>query len=299
MKKILLITTLILSAPHIKACDICGCSAGNYFIGLFPQFRKHFIGLRYSFRSFHSSVAGDASQFSRDFYQTTELWGGFNIGKKWQLIGFIPYNINTQNSDDGKSHRNGLGDISFIANYRLLDRSRRDAKGNRISQQLWIGGGLKLPTGKFSADPDDIIAGANNQPGTGSADLILNAMYSLHINEWGINTNANYRINQSAKDFRFGNRFSSSAFVFHSMILAKKDFIPNAGVLYENLQANKLSSVKIEQTGGNALLAAVGADISLGKVSTGFNVQLPLHQDLSAGQTTAKVRGMLHITLAF
>ncbi len=299
MKKIFLIVILLLSLQETFACDICGCSSGNYFIGLFPQFRKHFFGTRHTFRSFHSQVAGDPTQFSKDFYQTVELWSGFNIGKKWQVMAFVPYNINRQSSDDGVKNSKGLGDITLIANYKLLDKRTGDKKGNRISQQFWIGGGVKIPTGKFAADPNDIMAEANNQSGTGSVDFLLNAMYTFHINDWGINTNINYKINCSAENFQFGNRFNTSAFIFHSISTAKTTFNPNVGVLYENLRANKLYNSKIQETGGNAVFAAAGVETNFNKMAVGFNAQLPLSQNLSNGQTTTKVKGMVHLTFIF
>ncbi len=79
------------------------------------------------------------------FYQTTELWAGYNIGRKWQLLTFLPYNINRQTSDDGTRKNNGLGNISLIANYDLLNTRKGNKRGNKISQQLWIGGGIKIP----------------------------------------------------------------------------------------------------------------------------------------------------------
>src|SRR5215831_3040475 len=112
MKKSLIALALLFSLHDGFACDICGCSSGNYFIGPFPRFHKYFLGTRYTFRSFHSEVANDPTQFSKDFYQTIELWGGYNLGQRWQLLGFIPYNINQQKSDDGLAKSNGLGDIT-------------------------------------------------------------------------------------------------------------------------------------------------------------------------------------------
>lgn len=299
MRKILLISVLCCSTLSTFACDICGCSSGNYFIGLLPQFRKNFIGTRYTFRSYHSQVAADASQFSKDFYQTVEVWGGMNLGKKWQLFAFLPYNINKQTSDDGIKSSNGLGDVTVITNYKLLDKRNEDSKSNRISQQVWIGGGVKLPTGKFEADPADIIPDANNQPGTGSVDFLLNAMYTFHINDWGINSNANYKINRSAQNFHFGDRFNASAFVFHSIGGGKTTFNPNVGVLYEKLQANKLEGVKVDDTGGSALLASAGLEVNFATMAVGFNGQVPASQHLSNGQTTSKVRGMVHVTFTF
>jgi hypothetical protein len=299
MRKFLLVSIILLNLQELRACDICGESSGNYFIGLLPQFRKHFFGMRYSFRRFSSRLASDHSQFSNDFYQTAELWGGVNLGRKWQVMGFIPYNLNRQVSDDGTKHSRGLGDVSVLANYKLFDKRSEGKFGALVGQQLWIGGGVKLPTGKFAAEPDEIIPDANNQAGTGSLDFLLNAMYSYHRNGWGINSNVNYKINRSAKDFQFGNRLSASAFVFHSIMTRKITFNPNAGLLFEDLEANKLSDTKIDQTGGHALLAAGGLETIFRKTIVGFNAQVPISQRMSDGQTTTKLRGMLHITFVF
>lgn len=299
MKKVFLTIFILFSLAEGYGCDICGCSSGNYFIGTFPQFRKHFIGVRYTFRSFQTHVASDATQFSRDFYQTTELWSGFNIGHKWQLLAFVPYNINKQSSDDGVKKSNGLGDISLIANYKIINTRNGDRHGNMISQQLWIGGGIKIPTGKFAVDANDLIPAANNQAGTGSLDYILNAMYTYHINEWGVNTNINYKINKNAEHYKFGNRLSSSAFIFHSISSSAATFSPNVGVLYENLRANELNKAKVQDTGGNALLASAGMEINFAGMAIGCNAQLPMTQNFSNEQTKNKIRGMVHVTFTF
>jgi hypothetical protein len=296
MKKIFLAGILFLSVQDSFACDICGCSSGNYFIGPFPFFHKHFFGTRYTFRSFKSNVADDPDQFSKDFYQTIELWGGWSIGKKWQVLAFVPFNFNRQNSDDGLVKSSGLGDITLMVNYNLLNKQSKDKKGNNINQQLWIGGGVKIPTGKFSPDPNDIIPTASNQAGTGSVDYLLNAMYAININKWGINSSVSYKINRKAEGYQFGDRFSSTAFVFRSISKGSTTFSPNTGLLYENLRTNKLDNVKVPDSGGNALLAAAGLEIGFKKMSIGFNAQLPIAQNFSNGQTTTKVRGMVHVT---
>lgn len=267
--------------------------------GFFRNSRKNFFGARYSFRSYTSHLASDQSQFSKDFYQTAEFWGGMNLGKKWQVMVFVPYNINKQTSDDGIKNSSGLGDATFITNYKLLDKRTGDKRGDRLSQQLWVGGGVKMPTGKFAADPNDIIPDANNQPGTGSVDFLVNAMYTFHINDWGINSNMNYKINRNAENFHFGNRYNASAYVFHSITSGDVTFNPNIGALYEKLEANKLGDAKVADTGGNALLGAAGLEVNFPVMAVGFNTQLPISQNLSNRQTTARVRGMLHVTFTF
>ncbi|TMI75498.1 MAG: transporter [Bacteroidetes bacterium] len=298
MKKLLLACILFFSAGVSYGCDICGCSTGSYFIGPFPYFHKYFVGTRYTFRSFQSVIADDPSQYSKDFYQTVELWGGWNIGRRWQVLGFIPYNFNRQNSDDGLSTSSGIGDISLILNYDLLNRQSTDKAGSSINQQLWVGAGVKIPTGKFSPDPNDIIPTASNQAGSGSLDYLLNAMYGVHVKNWGITSNVNYKINRKANGYKFGDRFSGSAFGYRSLTAGNTVFNPNAGLLYESLQSNKLDGEKVPDSGGNALFAAAGLEIGIKRLTIGFNAQLPLAQNFSNGQTTAKVRGMVHLTFS-
>jgi hypothetical protein len=295
MKKLILVSTLFLIFKSSSACEFCGCSSGNYFIGAFPQFKKYFVGTRYSFRTFTTKASADPSQYSKDFYQTVELWVGVNLGSRWQVLAFLPYSINQQNSDDGMMQTQGLGDATLIANYSLMNMTRE----NGIAHQLWLGGGIKLPTGKFELDPDNLVASANNQPGTGSLDYLANFTYVFRSNEWSLNSNINYKINQSADAFKFGNRLAGSAFIFRSLYTIKATYRPNAGLLFENLQASRNNSLKVDGTGGYTLLAVGGLETTLNHMTVGFNAQLPLSQNMSAGQTTTKLRGMVHITYTF
>jgi len=126
-------------------------------------------------------------------------------------------------------------------------------------------------------------------------------MYTLHINDWGINSDVNYKINEAAKDFRFGNRLNASAFVFRSFANKKGTTTvnPNAGLMYEHLDANTLTNAKIADTGGDALLAAAGVEVNFAKMAVGVNAQLPIAQDFSNHQTKTNVQGMVHVSFLF
>lgn len=300
MKKIILTSIVSLSLFVSSACEICGCGQGNYYIGIMPHFRGKFIGLRYQFHSYRTRLTDDPVQFSKDFYQTTEIWGGFNITKRLQVLAFIPYNFNHQVSDEGTSNLSGFGDMAVLLNYKLWDKSSKSGKGS-ITQELWIGGGLKLPTGRFEIEPGDpdLASMANMQRGSGSSDVLLNAMYNLRSAKWGLTTNASYKINTSNKDeFRFGNKFSANTFVYRSFQAGNYFISPNVGVLYENSQASQLNSAKVNLTGGSLFQAAAGVEFGFKKAAVGFNVQLPVSQNFAEGQTHSKIKGMVHITFA-
>jgi len=299
MIKFFLLACLILIFQQLFSCDICGCSSGSYFLGPVPIYSKHFIGFRYSNRSFNTVLKTDANQFSKDFYQTTELWGGLKIKNKFQVLAFIPYNINHSTTDDGARMNKGFGDMTIIGNYDLFENKSLTKDTLTVGQQLWFGFGVKIPTGYYKVDTSELVSSANSQAGTGSFDFLLTASYNLIINDWGLSSNMDYKINQSASDFKFGNRFSASAFTFRSFHLKNNTFSPNIGLLYENLNPNELAKAKIENTGGYALLGSVGLETRFDKITIGFNAQIPLLENISDGQTKINLRGMLHLTYAF
>jgi len=298
-KFILLMVLCISIAKPLSACDICGCSTGNYFIGPFPQFSKHFIGIRYSFRNYNTVLRSDNTQFSKDHYQTTELLFGTQIGTKWQLLAFIPFNVNRSISDDGIKQNNGLSDVTLMGSYNLFNKIKLTGDTETVQHQLRIGGGIKLPTGKFSPDTNDFISSVNSQTGTGSFDFLFITSYSYKIKNWSLISNGTYKINQAADNFKFGNRLAATAFISRSFRYKTTTFNPNIGMLYENLDVNKINNRKIKESGGSVLLAAAGIEMRFKSIAIGCNIQLPLLSDLSGGQTNAKIRGMVQLSYVF
>ena len=304
MKKLIILSTIIFISIQSFACPICGCGVGNFYLGLLPNFKNHFVGVRYQFMQYHTQLKDDASQFGTDYYRTAEIWSGWSIGKKWQLLTFIPYHFNMQNTDDGIEKENGLGDITVLGNYKLFQKTKMNtAKRTSTSQELWIGGGVKMPTGKYHLDlndPEGNLGDVNSQMGTGSVDFLLNTTYDLRLNKFGINTSLNYKINTTNSDhYDFGNRFTANSFGYYNISVHSVSIVPNAGVLYEHADANHLNNSKVDLTGGYVALAVTGAELSYNKINVGANVQLPFAQDFAEGQTVARARGMVHVTFTF
>ncbi|MEP7317589.1 MAG: hypothetical protein ABI921_02575 [Panacibacter sp.] len=303
MKKIFVLSVLLFFCAQSYACPICGCGVGNFYMGLLPNFQSKFIGVRYQYLHYHTQLTDEPEEFSNDYYKTVELWGGFSIGKQWQLLAYVPYQLNTLHSDEGTKKLNGLGDISLIANYKLLDKTNTSSNGKSTVQQLWIGGGLKLPAGKYRIDiynPETEIGDVNSQQGTGSTDFLLNATYDIRFNKFGINTTANYKINTTNNEqYHFGNRFNAASLAYYQVNLKNIVVTPNAGFMYQHSAENDFSNAKVEQTGGYLALSVIGAEISIKRIAIGANVQLPISQDFASGQTESKTRGMVHVSFSF
>jgi hypothetical protein len=302
MKKIIFtfIISFLFSGSSI-ACEFCGCGIGNYYIGLLPQFSRHFIGVRHQFSSFKTVMKDEPGQYSNDVFQSTEIWGGMNIGKRWQMLAIVPYNFIHQTSDDGTVNRNGMGDIVVMGNYKIFDIASATASKKLVKQQIWLGAGIKFGTGKFSINPEEeaVVAQANTQTGSASNDFLLNAMHNISIGSFGVNTSARYKINTANKDeYRFGNRFSINSLAYYSFVKdkSKTSFTPNAGLMFENNESVKFQKQNVAQTGGYLFCAAAGVEVGIKKITVGCNAQLPLAQNFSVGQTKTKFRGMVHVT---
>lgn len=284
-----------------KACDICGCGVGNTYIGVLPEFHKHIFGLRYRYSSLISHVGvGGATTYltTNEYYKTTELWGGFYIGKTLRLLTSIPYNFNERNNQGNSSYKNGLGDIATTVYYELLNK-KSTIKNKLLINSLWIGGGLKLPTGQYNPiDKGNTTSNNLFQLGTGSLDFSINTMYDLRYQDAGLNVSANYKINTANKhQYQYSDKFTVSSQLYYKFKIANKfSVVPNAGLLYEKAQQDEDNKTIVDISGGNLTMGTLGLETSYKKVAFGFNWQKPLDQNLANGIIKANDRVMMHLS---
>jgi hypothetical protein len=307
MKKFIISSLFILftiTASH--ACDICGCGVGSYYLGILPEYNKRFIGLRYQHKTLmtHLGPSGERTPLTTDeTYQSAELWGGWNIGTRFRVLAFVPYNFNERTSQQTSGSKNGLGDIALMGYYKLFDHT--STLGERLLvQSLWIGGGVKAPTGKY--EPSERLAvqeSPNNfQLGTESTDFTLNAAYDIRWNDLGLNANANYKVNTENKyEYRYGNKLTTNVLVYHKFRIANTFTIaPNLGVLYETADKDvENSKYDVAVSGGHSLSAVGGMEVTMKGLSFGANYQNVRSQDLAGGRAEAGNRVMVHMSVPF
>jgi hypothetical protein len=184
MKKLTFSIIAALLFISSQACPFCGCGGSNFYLGLLPDFQRGFIGMRYHYSQYHTTLLNDASQFSTNYYNMVEMWGGVSVNKKFQVLTFVPYYMNRQVDDDGITNPHGIGDISVFGQYRIFSSTHLNQHRHVVQQQMWIGAGLKLATGNFELDlndPDVTVADINAQLGTGSTDFLLNGLYNISV----------------------------------------------------------------------------------------------------------------------
>lgn len=305
MKKILSLLILIslFSFKKSHACEICGCANNNFQIGLLPNFSKGFFGLRYSHLRYNSQIKGDASEFSHDYYQGIEFWGGLNL-KKIQVMTFLPYIISRKESDDGISHSQGIGDLMVLINYKILGSTSLTKSENKtVRHELFFGAGIKLPTGVNSvnpADPDFNIGDFNSQAGTGSVDYLFNTTYNFMWNKSGLVTNLAYRINSANnQNYKFGNRIYLSSSYYYTITKSKIKIKPNIGVNYQSNAVNTYNGTQIESSNGYNLSIPLGVNVLQNKFGINAMTFVPVYQNYFDGQTKLKSRILLGLTYSF
>lgn len=303
MKKIIITACTFLLIAKANACDICGCGVGGYYIGILPEFHKHIFGLRYRFNSLktHLGTRGSSTYLTTaERYNTVELWGGWNIGKKFRVMAAIPYAVNERSNQGVTNTKNGIGDISVNGYYRLLNRRSTLLSKKLLVQTLWLGSGVKLATGKYiAADKQNNSQNINLfQLGTASYDFSVHAMYDLRIQDAGLNVAASYKMNTENKyHYNYGNKLNGTAQLYYKWKIKNKfTASPNLGIAYENSKKDIDSKIMVDVSGGSLLLGSLGAEITTKKVSLGGNWQTPLSQNLANGFVKSNNRVMLHIS---
>lgn len=306
-----LFLSVISSISVSKACDICGCGVGSYYLGILPDFNKRFIGLRYQFNTLDTHLGPDGEKTlisNKERYQTVELWGAWSFGKKWRVMSFIPYSFNYRkvNGTGETGKKNGIGDILIMGYYRVFELRHTTGKKNKmIVHSLWGGAGIKLPTGKYKdSDRSAAMDAPNNfQLGTASTDFLVNLAYDFRVMDGGFNTNITYKINtENKQEYRYGNKFTANVLGYYKFApdSSKVRIAPNIGGMIEIQPKDVIyNRFDVAQSGGYTLSAVAGIELNIDKISFGGNFQQPVVQHLAEKRAKAGSRFLVHVSYAF
>jgi hypothetical protein len=305
MKKIPFLILSLFVFISTNACDICGCGVGGNYIGILPEFHKHIFGVRYRSNSLktHLGVGGSTTYLTAtEQYHTMELWGGWNIKPKFRVMAAIPYSFNERTNLGISKSKNGISDISVLGFYQLFYNSKAAFTNKILVQTLWLGGGIKLPTGKYNADDKQNTMQNTNlfQLGTASVDFTVNTMYDLRIQDAGLNISGSYKMNTANKyGYNYGNKLNATAQLYYKFKLSQNlTLAPNTGVVYEMSKKDIDNTIPVDISGGNLLQGSVGVETVMKKVSIGANWQTPLAQNLANNVVRANNKIMIHFSLA-
>jgi hypothetical protein len=272
-----------------NACDICGCSGGgSNSLGLLSLTSRHFVGFKVQTQAFYSDAHGSEPN-STELFSSIDLWGRWQPHRRIQIIGSLPYLSNQRQFDTGKTLKiNGLGDAAVMGYYTVLSNFRR------MNHTLQIGTGLKIPTGKstlLTSNPEDTPIPPAFQPGTGSTDVQVAALYAFRLGKWGGSTDATYRFaGKNAADYHFGNRLNASIRGFYRITKGKTTAVPYLAGLIDWRDQDATGGVRESDTGGWATFGMLGVEVFSGKIAINIGCQLPVASKMSNGRVTPQTR---------
>lgn len=277
----------------INACDICGCSMSSS-AAILPQINKSIVGIRFShsmFKSSHpSSLRNEFAGIStNDNFHTIEAIGRYNATERFHITAIVPFNYITQKSTQGNVQNFGLGDIMLMGQF--LAVNPKLCTGKRAQHQFRAGLGLKFPTGSFNKKMNESLLHSNLQNGTGSLDILLSGIYTLRVDNWGLNTELSYRLNTANQNkFRFGNRAAAKLTAFYWWKLNENiSILPTLGIGGEQMMGNRDGKRNVPYTGGWGVNAVAGFDVVMKKFVLSFSTQPPLIQHWSDGNVKRKI----------
>jgi hypothetical protein len=301
--KFLITFVALLLATSTFACDVCGCSGAGNTLGILPHYQRSFIGLRTFYQRYDNVNPLYEADGLQDYFVQTNLWGRYAFGKRWQIIGVLPYSINhriTEGSGQALSNQtlHGIGDASALVNFTILNTMDSTKV---FKHHLMVGTGAKLPTGDFMEEELFADIPANFRLGTGSLDALFNLVYTLQYQGFVFSTNASYRLatENKTRNYQFGNQANVMTYVAYQQRNVNWAFQPYLGASFEYLQKDTHYNIEQHGTGGQAIYGLAGVEMAYNQYSFGVNWQMPISQNYGDGELENKGRFTASLTYLF
>jgi len=287
-------------------------------MGLEPNFARNQFGLRYYTFKFsspshtetgtttsaadHTGIqnqiahAGHGATESTEYYNNIELYGRIYLSPTMRIIFGIPFSMNEINS----KKINGMGDLRVIGQYNLYNT---DMTGKtNFWQRIFLGGGLKFPTGIYNKQLVYGVTEPHFQPGTGSFDFLFTGLYIAKLEKVGIGWRNDivYTLNTTNNNnYKFANRFNFASTFSYDIITETLNLLPKAGVYLETANADQYNGENAEGSGGTVVMGTMGLDVTYNMFSLDFDFQLPISQSFIGEQAYNDYRFFIGMGYAF
>lgn len=275
-------------------CDACGCSASGGSMGFSSILNSNFIGMRYLNQSYTSRDGIFAnSPWVDENFNTIQIWTKIPVTDKIQVSALIPYHFHSRERSASSESIKGLGDVTLMALYSVYETKKEAAV---FTHKLQIGGGIKMPTGKFDEANTSGSVNQSFQVGTGSWDYLLVSEYVIKNKNFGLSNLLNYTFKtENQKQYQFGDQFNYSSMLFYLFDFSKLKLVPQLGLAGEVYAANKQHAMKLPDTSGDVLFSKFGVEVGKGDFSLGVNAMFPINQHLSNSKIEANYRWSVNL----
>ncbi|MBK9320438.1 MAG: hypothetical protein IPM91_17640 [Bacteroidetes bacterium] len=312
-KSILLVCLMLLiSMTELFGCDMCGC-----FMGILPSDRRSFVGSYYRYRSFSGTAVSGSAVFpdghlrlahtdhngapiptdGYEIYRALELRGRYYLHPRLEMNFVLPYMMNSGSESGQNFSVNGIGDLSLLAGWQLID----EASTGKFRHRLLVGGGVKLATGNESQKQDEIRHSLLVQCGTGTNDFLFYSTYQLAFKNLGLNLTPLYKINGKNKfNERIDNSKTISGSIFYRLNAAEKlQFLPLLQSYYEFTKVFMSGEALQENTRMNVLMCGPGLDVYWKNVGFSLSALYACYEEENNSGLNSRLRLMFGVNVYF
>ncbi len=199
----------------------------------------------------------------------------YGVTANWTVKAEVPL-VDKNVNGDGST---GIGDIALGTKYRFL---RIDKPGKQFSTTALFQ--VKLPTGDDARSP---------RLGSGSTDIVAGLLHGLESRRWYYNTAARYRLNTKGGGLEKGDTVFLDIVGGVRPVLTKykePDTVLFFELNFENSERDRLNGADVAGTGGWELFVSPGIFWTYRTYAVTAGVQIPIAENLNAGQSTSDYR---------
>lgn len=293
--------SLLLASP-LRSCDFCNCVTGinPYYNGL------NRIGLTTLYQNSHTEGAATGTPGSKLAHGggtdehgiripeterriTFELSYQHHLSQNLVLTALLPFSAGRLEGD-GVLNVYGIGDAALLGQYAVTGLF-----SERTPATLLLGGGVELPTGANDLRHDDgDRIDPRMQPGSGSFDLIANAVLTAPIESWTVAADLYGKLNNANdRGDRIGNALSLTATLSRDLYRNNPGnfaLLGTAGLRGELSGKDRVAGGTDPATGARTLWGNLGGQLVWGHVKLHAAALLPLLQHREPGGANEDLR---------
>ncbi|MBK7384962.1 MAG: hypothetical protein IPI81_16740 [Flavobacteriales bacterium] len=254
-------------------CDVCGI-----FLGIQPHDRTTSFSLLWRYRHLEGSLPGSTLALPkhgsdnatltgdthyRELYQVAEFRGDIWWSQRFATLVSIPM-VNNYRAVNGVIRNDvyGMGDPFILGRY-LLVNTKCLTMDERTVHRVMLGAGAKFPLGAHATSYNGEQVEVDQQPGTGSLDLLGSAEYMVRRGKYGGSLSVIGRYNgTNDMEHRMGHGISTTTELFRRFDIGEVwKVMPSLGVYHELAGKDALSGDPVQGTGSSTLFTHVGVRV--------------------------------------
>lgn len=286
-------------AKALFMCDVCGCSGNGGSMGYSTGLDNNFAGVRYITQQYRSRDGiFNNSPWVDENFNTIQAWGRIPLGERIVVNAMIPYHFHNRTfADKSEQHLTGMGDMTVMGFYKILKPADTLQVSGKLRHTLQVGGGIKLPTGKYDKANNEGSVNPSFQAGTGSWDYIIGTDYAVTLGNWGASAMLNYTFKtENNEHYLFGNQLNYGVQFFRSFAIQENKMLtPILGIAGELYEENEQYGQAVPNTKGDVFFGKWGVEATYKKWSLGVMGMLPINQNLNNGKVEVKNRLSLYV----